>query len=120
VDCVRAPFRPLRLLPFVVAQSSGLTKTLYVRLESSPELASLAETLKARARRPSNSVLDDPHVSLMYQAIAADERAKLAAQIPVPAPFMGDGIAVIETEVPITDLDQVRRWRFVARFRYGE
>ena len=120
LDFLRASFRPLPLAPFVVAQSSRLTKTLYVRLELTPELAALAATLKARARQPSASVLDDPHVSLMYQAIAEDERAKLAAEIPVPAPFMGDGIAVIETEVPITELDQVRRWRFVARFRHGQ
>jgi hypothetical protein len=120
LDFLRASFRPLRLAPFVIAQSARLTKTLYVRLELGPELAALAETLKARARQPSNSTLDDPHVSLMYKALPEDERAKLAAQIPVPAPFTGDGIAVIETEVPITELDQVRSWRFVGRFRHGE
>jgi len=117
---LRASFRLLSLVPVVIAQSSRLTKTLYVRLELSPELVSLADTLKARARQPSSSTLDDPHVSLMYKALPEDERAKLAAQIPLPAPFVGDGIAVIETEVPITELDQVRSWRFVGRFRHGE
>ena len=119
LDFLRESFRPLRLVPFVVAQSSRLTKTLYIRLELSDELAALAAAIKNRARQPSSSSLDDPHVSLLYQRIDAAERAKLAAEVAVPAPFAGDGIAVIETEIPIEDLDQIRRWRFVNRFRYG-
>ncbi len=120
LDFLRLSFRPLTLVPFVVAQSSRLTKTLYIRLELTPELASLADTIKGRAARPSQSRLDDPHVSLLYQRIAEAERAGLAAQIAVPAPFAGDGVAVIEAEIPIDNLDQIRRWRFVNRFRHGE
>src|SRR6266851_675063 len=120
LDFLRASFRPMTLVPFVIAQSSRLTKTLYIRLALSDELASLAETIKGRARNPSRSVLDDPHVSLLYQAIGEAERTKLTAQIALPAPFIGDGVTVIETEVPIDNLDQIRRWRFVARFRHGE
>src|SRR5712691_3802665 len=120
IDFLRKSFRPLTLVPFVIAQSSRLTKTLYIRLELSEELAALADMLKGRARQPSNSTLDDPHVSLLYQTIGEAERTKLAAQIALPAPFIGDGITVIETEVSIDNLDQIRRWRFVARWRYGE
>lgn len=119
LDFLRQSFRPLRLTPFVVAQSSRLTKTLYVRLELTSELTALAATIKGRARRPSDSRLDDPHVSLLYQRIDEAERMKLAAEIALPAPFAGDGIAVIETETPLEDLDQFRRWRFVNRFRHG-
>src|SRR5713101_187455 len=63
LDFLRASFRPIRLVPFVIAQSSRLTKTLYIRLELSDALASLAGTIKEKARQPSNSTLDDPHVS---------------------------------------------------------
>ena len=118
LDFLRASFRPLRLVPFVVAQSSRLTKTLYIRLELTDELAALAATIKGRMRQPSESRLDDPHVSLLYQRIAEEERAKLTAEIALPAPFFGDGIAVIETEIPIEELDPIRRWRFVNRFRH--
>jgi hypothetical protein len=117
---LRSSFRPLTLAPFVIAQSARLTKTLYIRLELGAELSALAATIKSRARQPSASVLDDPHVSLLYQAIPEAERARLAAQLPVPAPFVADGIAVIETEIPIDNLEQIRRWRFPARWRYGE
>ena len=120
LDFLRLSFRPPTLVPFVVAQSSRLTKTLYIRLELTAELTSLADAIKGRAARPSQSRLDDPHVSLLYQRIAEPERARLAAQIAVPAPFAGDGVAVIETEIPIDNLDQIRRWRFVNRFRHGE
>jgi hypothetical protein len=120
MDFLRGSFRPLRLVPFVIAQSSLLTKTLYIRLELSDELASLAGTLKGRALQSSNSTLGDPHVSLLYKAIAEEERVRLAAEIALPAPFVGDGITVIETEVPIDNLEQIRRWRFVARWRHGE
>lgn len=120
LDFLRESFRPLTLVPFVVAQSSRLTKTLYIRLELTSELAALAAMIKGRARQPSNSLLDDPHVSLLYQRIDEAERVRLAAQIALPALFAGDGIAVIETEIPIEDLDQIRRWRFVDRFRHGQ
>jgi 2'-5' RNA ligase len=116
---LRQSFQPLTLVPFVVAQSSRLTKTLYIRLELTSELAALAQAIKGEARHPSDSRLDDPHVSLLYQRIDEKERAKLAAELALPAPFAGDGIAVIETEIPIEDLDQIRRWRFVNRFRHG-
>ncbi len=116
---LRRSFRPLTLVPRVVAQSSRLTKTLYIHLELTSELAALAAAIKDRARQPSNSRLDDPHVSLLYQRIDEAERSKLAAEIALPAPFAGDGVAVIETEIPIEDLEPIRRWRFVDRFRYG-
>ena len=81
LDFLRRSFRPLTLVPFVVAQSSRLTKTLYIRLELTGELAALAATIKGRAPQPSASVLDDPHVSLLYQRIDEAERAKLAGVI---------------------------------------
>jgi len=120
LDFLRTSFRPLTLVPFVIAQSARLTKTLYIRLELSSELASLAGAIKGKAREPSGSTLDDPHVSLLYQAIEEAERAKLAAQIALPVPFIADGIAVIETETPVDNLDKIRRWRFGARFRHEE
>lgn len=116
---LRSSFRPMTLVPSVIAHSSRLTKTLYVRLVPSDELGSLADTIRGKARAPSASVLDDPHISLLYQAIGEEERARLAAQIALPAPFLADGVAVIETEVPVDDLDKVRRWRFVGRFRHS-
>jgi putative hydrolase of the HAD superfamily len=119
LDFLRASFRPLTLVPFEIAQSSRLTKTLYIRLELSSEIAALADMLKRRAHLPSTSTLDDPHVSLLYQTLAEEERAALAREIPLPAPFAADGIAVIETENPLVQLDQFRRWRFVGRFRYS-
>jgi hypothetical protein len=120
LEFLRASFRPMTLAPFVIAHSSRLTKTLYVRLELTDELRSLAGTIRGKARAPSASVLDDPHVSLLYQAIGEEERGRLAAQIALPAPFVADGVAVIETDVPVDDLDKIRRWRFVGRFRHGE
>jgi hypothetical protein len=117
---LRASFRPLTLVPYVIGQSSRLTKTLYIRLELSDELKALSDTIRGKAQAASAYVLDDPHVSLLYQAIGEEERAKLAAQTTVPAPFTADGIVAMETEVPIDNLDQIRRWRFIDRFRYGE
>jgi hypothetical protein len=119
LDFLRRSFRPLTLVPFVVAQSPRLTKTLYIRLELTSELAALAAAIKGKARQPSTSVLDDPHISLLYQRIDEAERARLAAEIALPARFAGGGIAVIETEIPIDNLEQIRNWRFVGRFRHG-
>src|SRR5260370_6801867 len=53
IDFLRKSFRPLTLVPFVIAQSSRLTKTLYIRLELSDELAALADTIQASQRQPS-------------------------------------------------------------------
>ncbi|MGE5270905.1 MAG: hypothetical protein ACM3JG_14660 [Thiohalocapsa sp.] len=119
LSALRGSFRPLRLMPFAIAQSPRLTKTLYIRLELTPQLLALAAEIKARARQPSESRLDDPHVSLVYQRLAEEERGRLAAETALPAPFEADGIAVIETEIPIDNLDQIRSWRFVDRFRHG-
>jgi hypothetical protein len=119
LEFLRASFRPMTLVPTVIGHSSRLTKTLYVRLVLSDELGSLADTIRGKARAPSAFVLDDPHVSLLYQAIGEEEQARLAAQIALPTPFLADGVAAIETEVPVDDLGKIRRWRFVGRFRHS-
>ena len=57
-DAGETSFRPLTLVPFEIAQSSRLTKTLYIRLELNAELTALADMLKRRAHQPSSSTLD--------------------------------------------------------------
>src|SRR5260370_40748055 len=49
LDFLRKSFRPLTLVPFVIAQSPRLTKTLYIRIELSEERAALADMLKGMA-----------------------------------------------------------------------
>ena len=117
---LRASFRPLTVTPFVIGQSSRLTKTLYIRLRLTEELTAISERIRAKAKEPTDYRLDDPHVSLMYKTIAEAERQRLAQATPVPAPFVVDGIVAMETASPITELDQVRAWRFVERWRYGQ
>lgn len=116
---LKASFRPLTVAPYVVGQSSRLTKTLYIRLRLTDELTALTERIRARTQAPTDYVLDDPHVSLMYKTIPEAERQRLAQEVPIPAPFVADGIVAMETASPITELDQVRRWRFIERWRYG-
>ena len=113
-------FRPLTIAPYTIAESERLTKTLFVRVRRETGLAALHDAIREHSARASEYTFNDPHVSLLYQALPAAERMARAARIMLPPPFAADGIEAIALETPVTRPEQIRDWRSVARFRYGE
>ncbi|MBA3273953.1 MAG: hypothetical protein H0T11_08810 [Chthoniobacterales bacterium] len=73
---------PLELNVGSLYHSEKFTKTIFVRLYSSSSLQRLGEELQARAGGGAYEL--NPHVSLIYKDMPADERAEVAQRITVP------------------------------------
>src|SRR5258708_39061230 len=70
--------RPIRLTASGVAFSSAFTRTLFVRLKSSPLLRKLVTDLGRAAKSPAKAP-SDPHVSLLYKKLPRATKKELAA-----------------------------------------
>src|SRR5205807_720769 len=74
---------PVRLSALGVAFSKKFTKTLFVRLKSSPALRKLVTDL-GRATGSRAKTPNDPHVSLLYKKLPRAAKKELAAVMILP------------------------------------
>src|SRR4029077_9937865 len=107
--------RPIHLKVRGVAYSPTLTKTLFARFKSSPELRKLVAELggagKFWPRRPA-----DPHVSLLYKKISPGVKKELAAVIKLPfRSAVFDSIAAVRLTLPVRTSSDVEKWKIVAK-----
>lgn len=107
--------RPIRLTAGGVGFSSEFTKTLFVRLKSSPALRKLAtdfsRAAKSRAKAPS-----DPHMSLLYKKLPRTAKKELAAVMKLPfRSVVFDSIAAVRCASPSRTKADVEVWKILAR-----
>jgi 2'-5' RNA ligase len=107
--------RPIRLSARGMAFSPKFTKTLFLRLKSSPALrklvADLGRATKSRANPPS-----DPHVSLLYKKMPHAAKKELAAVMRLPfRTVVFDSIAAVRLTLPVRTGRDVEKWKIVAK-----
>ena len=99
-----------------VAFTSKFTKTLFVRFESSPPLLQLRDSLGAEGDETF-----DPHVSLLYKKLPAEQQARLAAEIQLPFPaVIFDTVAATRCRLPVATGADVALWESIASRRLDE
>ena len=104
----------LRLTPLGIDQSAEFIKTLFVQFAMSSELRQINHIIREAAHDSSQYELK-PHLSLLYQNLAAAVRAELAASITMPfseIPF--DSLQAIRCVSPTQTGADVEAWEIMA------
>jgi hypothetical protein len=106
----------VRLRTGSVAHSGLFTKTLFVQFHPSQVLSRVAADLRRLSICPSDYILD-PHLSLLYKNMPAQDRETLAASLRLPLPEVSfDAVwAVAFGGTPHTAED-VKSWEVTCRF----
>ena len=107
--------RPIRLTASGVAFSSAFTRTLFVRLKSSPLLRKLVTDLGRAAKSPAKAP-SDPHVSLLYKKLPRATKKELAAVMKLPfRTVVFDSIAAVRCVSPSRTAADVESWRILGK-----
>lgn len=107
--------RSITLEVDTVLYTEQFTKTLYVQFHPSTLLRSLSEQMKSLSAKPSEYVLN-PHLSLMYKDMSADEKQRIAASIHMPrAEVSFSEVWAIASRGHTQTPKDVRRWDVVCR-----
>jgi 2'-5' RNA ligase len=115
LERVAAQFRPMNLAFEKLDRTEEYTKTLFVQFEESSAARELSETIRSLCAQPSDYGLN-PHLSLIYGALQVEEKLEIMRSLDLPeGDYRFDRIAAIETEIPLTQADQIRRWRLVGQ-----
>jgi hypothetical protein len=110
---VAGQFTPLELTALRLDHTDSYTKTLFMRLGDAGTARRMFEAIKQASAQPSDYVLD-PHLSLLYKQLAPSTQAELCQTLAVPrGNYLFDRLRVIETEIPLSLPEQIRRWRTV-------
>jgi 2'-5' RNA ligase len=103
---------PIELQPHGIFWSATFTKTLFVRMRATAELEALRDSLGQ------NGQLPDPHLSLLYKKISAEEQAQLAARIVLPfSTVTFDTVRAVRCPNPTTTRADVESWEPIASSR---
>lgn len=112
-------FEPMKLIAEKLRYSSLFTKSLYIQFFESAELRHLFETIKESFTQPSDYILN-PHLSLLYKNMPEAKLKELSHTLDIPlGTYLFDRIKAIETEIPLREPDQIRRWRVVFESKSG-
>lgn len=107
VSVHQKPFR-LRVAGFHFTEK--FTKTLFIRLEMSPDLVALRTALGLPATDDY-----DPHLSLLYQELPIARKADLARQAPLPLEtVLFDRLAAVSCLDPTSSRADVESWKILA------
>jgi len=102
------------LTPLGIDQSDEFTKTLFVDFPVSAELRNINGIIREAANDSSHYQLK-PHLSLVYQNLAAPTRRELAASINVPlCEVTFDAIKAVRSVSPTESGADVEAWHVVA------
>ena len=108
-ECTRIALTPTR-----IDQSDEFTKTLFVEFAMTAELRQLNELIRNIAHASSQYELK-PHLSLLYNKMAAESRRDLAASIKVPLREVTFGaIKAVRCVSPTKSGADVEAWHVVA------
>lgn len=103
-----------------VRWSSVFTKTLFVEMTNSEELVALANSTRRRCKKPSAYQLK-PHLSLLYKSMPTEQLSMVAPSLHFDKLAIEfDEVKGIYTPGPVETPEDVRIWKDVANFRFGE
>jgi len=109
----------VELVPLKLEHSSVFAKTLFIQFQDSGAARQMSDAIKALNARCANYVLN-PHLSLVYKIMPVAMRAEISQMLDVPKQnYVFDRVRAIETEIPLTEPAQVKRWRTVFECRLG-
>jgi hypothetical protein len=108
--------RPLQLRVVEVDFTPPFTKTLFIRLETSPRLTALRGTLGL-----ADAATYDPHISLLlYRDLPMEQKARLAQSVALQSQsFLFDAIAVVRCPDPTVTRSDVEAWEVIATRKLG-
>jgi Cyclic phosphodiesterase-like protein len=102
-----------KLIPVKCDYTCVYTKTLFIQFQDSEVVRRMSDAIRDRSARPVNYVLN-PHMSLLYKTMAVAKQAEICRTLDVPKGiYFFDRLRVIETEIPVTRPEQIKRWRMV-------
>jgi 2'-5' RNA ligase len=110
---VASLYSPVELIPVKLEHTSEYTKTLFIQFQESDVVRRMSDAIKDRHARPADYVLN-PHLSVLYKTMPLAMLAGICQTFDVPkGPYVFDRLRAIETELPLTRPDQIKRWRTV-------
>ncbi|HEY4846972.1 MAG TPA: hypothetical protein VIH87_04045 [Methylocella sp.] len=117
---VASLYSHVELIPLKLEHTSEYTKTLFIQFQESGVVRHMSGAIKDRHARPVNYVLN-PHLSLLYKTMPLAMLAGICQALDVPKrPYVFDRLRAIETEIPLTGPDQIKRWRPVFECPLGQ
>lgn len=110
----------VELMPVKLEYTSVYTKTLFIQFQESAIVRQMSDAIKDRNARPVNYVLN-PHLSLLYKTTPLAMLAGICQTLDAPkGPCVFDRLRAVETEIPVTGPDQIKRWRTVFECPLGQ
>lgn len=107
------------LIPVKLDYTRAYTKTLFIQFQESEVLRHMSNAIKDRSARPMNYILN-PHLSLLYKKMPAAKQAEICRTLDVPKGiYLFDRLRAVETEIPVTRPEQIKRWRTVFECAFG-
>jgi 2'-5' RNA ligase len=112
-SAVAAQFSPVALTPVKLDYTSEFTRTLFIQFQECEAPRGMFDMIKGLSVRTLSNVLN-PHLSLLYKTMNVERQAELCRSLEVPSGvYSFDRLRVIETEIPLTTQEPVKRWRTV-------
>lgn len=107
------------LIPVNLEHTDAFAKTVYIQFQDTGAARQISDAIKARNARCANYILN-PHLSLIYKTMPVAMRADICRTLGLPKKtYVFDRLRAIETEIPLTEPSQVKRWRTVFEFPLG-
>jgi Cyclic phosphodiesterase-like protein len=117
---VASLYSHVELIPVKLEHTSEYSKTLFIQFQESGIVRHMSDAIKDRFARPVNYVLN-PHLSLLYKTMPLAMLAGICRTFEVPkGTYVFDRLHAIETEIPLTEPDQIKRWRTVFECTLGQ
>lgn len=106
-------FSPVALTPLKLDYTSEYTKTLFIQFQECEIARRMFDAIKEHSALPLNHVLN-PHLSLLYKTMTGETQAEICRTLNVPkGAYCFDRLRAIETEIPLTHPEPIKRWRTV-------
>jgi len=103
-----------------ILSADAFTKTLFLQFYPSEVLSRVTEQMRRISAKPSPYVLD-PHLSLLYKHMDAQDKRALAATIRLPtSPVLFDAVWAIAADGIPRTAEDVLGWEVVCVRRLGE
>lgn len=116
IDDLAGQWSPVVLSSASLASGPALKKTLYVQMHFSPELLRWKEQIEAHLPEVPRYHLD-PHVSLVYQFLGADQREKICGSLDLQLKdYRFDRLQILDTGKGLPNPREIRNWRVLREY----
>jgi hypothetical protein len=110
---IASQFSIVDLIVLKLDCTNNYTKSLFIQFQESDAVRRMSDAVKILSVRPTIYVLS-PHLSLLYKMNPPATQAYIRRTLVVPkGAYSFDRLRGIETEIPLTQPEQIKRWRTV-------